>query len=316
MYTGFAIALAWPQTYCKQSGAWYDGIMNILGLSQNHYYKVGHAAVVLVEAKTGVCYYFDFGRYHAPFGHGRVRDQQTDHELKMASKARVSDEGYIENFEEILVELSSNTACHGVGPLYGSYCKIVFEKAFAMAKQMQENSPLKYGPFVWTATNCSRFVRTIVLSGNPAIVNKIRIGVPLTISPTPIGNVCSLNKRKIYKGFQMPNAECEKDDLYSADKRLKLTLEAPPIPGFIPRNSHWLAGEGAGSWFHIKENKKLLFEITRYSADGKTESSGGFQIKNNHALDLNKDYEFTHISHCKSVNIRQGKSIVHLERTI
>lgn len=49
MFTGFAIALAWPQTYCKEGGAWYDGIMHILRLSKNHYYKVGHSAVVLTN---------------------------------------------------------------------------------------------------------------------------------------------------------------------------------------------------------------------------------------------------------------------------
>ncbi len=200
MYTGFAIALAWPQTYCKQGGAWYDGILHNLKLSKNHYYKVGHAAVVLVETKTGMCYYFDFGRYHAPFGHGRVRDAETDHDLKMATKAIISSENCIENFEQVLDELFNNSACHGVGPLYGSYCKISFEKAFAEAKKMQEISPWKYGPFVLSGTNCSRFVRTIVLSGMPPLIDIIKIFFPFTISPTPIGNVLSLGKRKIYKG--------------------------------------------------------------------------------------------------------------------
>lgn len=203
MYTGFAIALAWPQTYCKQGGAWYDGIMHFLRLSKDHYYKVGHAAVVLVEAQTGDCYYFDFGRYHAPFGHGRVRDQETDHELKMTTRASISDGGFIVNFDEILGVLFNNTACHGVGPLHGSYSKVNFEMAFAHAKLMQNNSPWKYGPFVWSGTNCSRFVRTIVLSGKPRIIDKIKIFVPLTISPTPIGNVLSLNRRTRYDGPQM-----------------------------------------------------------------------------------------------------------------
>lgn len=100
----------------------------------------------------------------------------------------------------------------------------------------------------------------------------------------------------------------------STNSRLKFTLEAPPIPSNIPQNSQWLAGEGAGSWFYIKEEGNLLFEITRYSAEGKTECRGQFQIKNNNALDLSKDYEFIHLSHCKSVNIRQDESIIHMER--
>ena len=98
------------------------------------------------------------------------------------------------------------------------------------------------------------------------------------------------------------------------NNKLKFTLEAPPIPGSIPQNSQWLAGEGAGSWFHIKEEGYLTFEITRYSAEGKPECRGQFQIKNNNALYLSKDYEFIHLSHCKSVNIRQDGSIVYMER--
>ncbi len=47
-HTGFAIALAWPQTYCKQPGAWYDPITLLLGINKNNYYKVGHAALVLI----------------------------------------------------------------------------------------------------------------------------------------------------------------------------------------------------------------------------------------------------------------------------
>jgi hypothetical protein len=33
-YTGFAIALAWPATWCKQSGAWYDPLTSFLGFSK------------------------------------------------------------------------------------------------------------------------------------------------------------------------------------------------------------------------------------------------------------------------------------------
>lgn len=196
MHTGFAISIAWPETLCKQAGAWYDSLMNALGFSKNNYYKVGHAAVVLVEIQTGNCHYFDFGRYHAPFGHGRVRDRETDHDLQIHSKAvfsKLNDD--LQNFKEILLELTENRACHGSGTLHASYTKINFEKAFSFAKKMQDMSPLKYGPFVLQGTNCSRFVRTIVLSGDPPFVDKLKLLVPLTISPSPIGNVNSLRNR-------------------------------------------------------------------------------------------------------------------------
>lgn len=194
MNTGFAIALAWPETLCKQAGSWYDGIMNYLGFSNNHYYKVGHAAVVLIEAKTGKCFYFDFGRYHAPFGYGRVRDEETDHDLKILEKAHIAN-NRIENLENILKELLHNESCHGVGNIYASYISINFEKAYLKAKSMRNISPWRYGPFIWKGTNCSRFVRTVILAGNPTLIAKMRLALPFTISPTPLGNVKSLSAK-------------------------------------------------------------------------------------------------------------------------
>ena len=196
MHTGFAISIAWPETLCKQAGAWYDSLMDLMGFSKNNYYKVGHSAVVLVEIETGNCYYFDFGRYHAPFGRGRVRDMETDHDLQIHTQAEVStSRNELLNFKEILLELTENKACHGSGTLYASYTIINFEKTFSFAKKMQELSPWKYGPFVIQGTNCSRFVRSVVLSGDPPIFDKLKLFVPLTISPSPIGNVNSLRNK-------------------------------------------------------------------------------------------------------------------------
>ena len=153
MYTGLAISLAWPQTWCKQSGSWYDSTMKLVGINKNSFYKVGHAAVILVESATGKCHYFDFGRYHAPYGYGRVTS-------------------------------------------------INFKKAYQYAKRMQDDSPWKYGPFTLNGTNCSRFVRTVVLSGNPPLSDKLKIYLPLSISPTPIGNVKSLRNKILINEVQ------------------------------------------------------------------------------------------------------------------
>jgi hypothetical protein len=198
MHNGFAIAIAWPETFCKQAGSWYDGIMNFLRISQNNYYKVGHAAIVLVNEDNGLCYYFDFGRYHAPFGSGRVRDQITDHDLEMETIARITD-GHFDNFEEILDELKNNPACHGSGSICAEYCALDFKKALVKAKSLQVNSPLRYGPFIWKGSNCSRFVRTIILSGYPSFFNYLLLFFPLTLTPTPIGNVRAL---KFFKQIQ------------------------------------------------------------------------------------------------------------------
>lgn len=189
MHNGIAIILAWPETYCKRAGSWYDILMHWASVSKDHYYKIGHAAIVLIENKTGDCHYFDFGRYHAPHQHGRVRSGHTDHDLIMKSKALLNNRNLLENYEEILLELQSNESCHGSGTLHASYCAINFDSAFAKANEMQGNSPIAYGPFIPEGTNCSRFVRTVALAGKPKLLHKISLGIPLTFSPTPIGNV-------------------------------------------------------------------------------------------------------------------------------
>ena len=126
-YSGFAIALAWPDKYCKRAGSWYDLVTDIIGISKNHHYKVGHAALLLVNKKDGKCHYFDFGRYHAPYKHGRVRNAVTDNGLNVRTEAKISHDGcMIENFKEIITELQYNSECHGEGKIFASYCMIDF----------------------------------------------------------------------------------------------------------------------------------------------------------------------------------------------
>ncbi|MBS1650608.1 MAG: hypothetical protein JSU07_01235 [Bacteroidetes bacterium] len=193
MYSGIAISLAWPETLCKQAGAWYDRPLKWIGVNKSNYYKVGHAAVVLIEKSSGICHYFDFGRYHAPYQHGRVRSAYTDHDLEINARAIIDAKGKIVNYNEILLELYHNESCHGSGNLHASYCEIDFNKALDKAHQMQAQSPIPYGPFLLNGTNCSRFVNTVIVSGTPQWHYKLVLNYPKTLSPTPIGNVKTLS---------------------------------------------------------------------------------------------------------------------------
>ncbi len=197
MYNGIAIALAWPDTLCKEPGSWYDRPMKWLGVNKNHYYKVGHSAVVLIENESGVCSYYDFGRYHSPYQHGRVRSAFTDHELKINSKAKLSKKGGLENYNEILLEVFNNPSCHGTGQLFASYCEVDFKAAQEKAIQMQLESPIAYGPFLPFGTNCSRFVNNVLLAGRPKWYHQFVLAYPRTLSPTPMGNVMALSNYSI-----------------------------------------------------------------------------------------------------------------------
>jgi hypothetical protein len=303
-YTGFAIAIAWPETWCKQSGAWWDGFLNRIGLSKNHYFKVGHAALVLVDSKTGKCFYFDFGRYHTPFNHGRVRSEKTDDGLKMITKARISvDRQKIVNFEEILNELQMNPECHGEGSIHASYGKIDFNSAFSKASLMQQKSPIRYGPFRYGGSNCSRFVNTAIRAGNPAWFSALKLNFFVPLTPTTLNNVNSFgNKVVLPKQLPFPAFVPQPIDDKSA---LQKTLPAPERAKIIPSNAQWLSGEGAGSWFNIIAND-AHFIISRYGPDGNLECESEFLICNKTFFDISKPYRFDYLSHCRKVIINQN----------
>lgn len=185
---GIGIILAWPETKCKQSGAWFDKSMKWVGFNKNGYYKVGHAAICLINA-NGDVHYFDFGRYHAPHGFGRIRSAETDFDLQVKTKVEFNKNNLPINIEEVITELQNNTSCHGDGKLHYSTITIDFELAIKKAKEMQKAIFLPYGPFVFKGTNCSRFVRSVAKVGALSPINKIALTIPPMVTPTPAWNV-------------------------------------------------------------------------------------------------------------------------------
>jgi len=183
----FIITLAWPEGWCAAPGSWYDRIA-----SKNGKYKVGHSALVLINSVTKKSHYFDFGRYHTPKGYGRVRDEETDSELTLID-AEIQ-HGELLNAEEILLQLSKMRGTHGEGKMYASILsKINFDKAYFLAKKIQEKGILTYGPFIRKGTNCSRFVADIIKSAGISVIKKMRLKYPFCIVPTPKRNVSITN---------------------------------------------------------------------------------------------------------------------------
>lgn len=312
-HTGFAIAIAWPETYCKQPGDWYDPIANFLGLSDNHYYKVGHAALVLVDPETRKCHYFDFGRYHSPFQHGRVRSEATDDGLKMKTSASISEDGRkIENLEEILTELQLNPECHGEGRIHASYNKINFHRAYSRAFYLQQKSPIPYGPFRYKGSNCSRFVNSALIAGKPSwwAAFKLKYLVPLT--PTPLNNVNSFENKVVLPKMLTNAPFCPAP--ISDKSKLKGTLPEPSRPKNIPEFAQWLSGEGSGSWFSISQFDTGNYFVSRFGPNGEFECEGEFEISNNLPFDIRIPFRFEHLSHCREVRISQEKHLIEFRR--
>ena len=75
-------------------------------------------------------------------------------------------------------------------------------------------------------------------------------------------------------------------------------------PVNIKETAQLIKGIGASSWFIIKSEGDL-YRIERFSPDGKLECSNIFSVEPE-TFDINHEYEFTYISHCKECTILQN----------
>ena len=76
-------------------------------------------------------------------------------------------------------------------------------------------------------------------------------------------------------------------------------------PQNISDKAQLIKGIGASSWFTIVEENEL-FRIERFSPEGELECSRLFKADPEN-FDINKEYKFTYISHCKECTIIQNE---------
>jgi len=197
--------------------------------------------------------------------------------------------------------------------LHASGAPINFEAAFSKAMQMQQESPIAYGPFKVGGSNCSRFVNTVIRSGNPPLKHrfKLRFFVPLT--PTPMNNVNALSGHTKLQSFLL--SELFHPVIRLSKTALISTLSAPVRHKNIPENALWLAGEGAGSWFSLNFRGAFL-EATRFSPKGIKECSGLFICGNNEFPFALGTFEMTYPSHCNEITLLTGKKKLVYKRVL
>jgi hypothetical protein len=222
--------------------------------------------------------------------------------LEFFTRPEISENGEkIENFTEILSELQNREACHGSGDLYASYTAINFQKAQQKALEMQAQSPIAYGPFIPHGTNCSRFVLSVLLAGQPNLWHRLALRYfnPLTATP-------ALNVRWLLHRRQMPKPHPEAAFIAPklSPEALRSCLPAPEKPAQIPQNALWLAGEGAGSWFALNFDKNAL-HLQRYSPSGKLECSGIFRQTTQSTFDDTAPFQLSYPSDCQTITILQ-----------
>jgi hypothetical protein len=280
--------------------------MRLVGFNQAYYYQVGHSAIVLIKTSTGSCHYFDFGRYHSPLGYGRVRDAETDPELSIEHlvQAALPDR---QDLLPVLEVLQQNSACHGSGVLMAACVPINFEAAYFVAKTYQQDSPLRYGPFIAGGTNCSRFVRKVLLAGTLSSKLWWQLQLPHHRYPTPLGLVKAAGGQNIHTiggGFPVIKPVLPHSALHNI-------LNPPLRPDNVPPSAQWLAGEGAGSWYDLSETQiKGEYRLQRFDASGILESQT-YHVGSYH-FDSSKPYQIGYLSHAQRVLVLQNHQRYYL----
>ncbi len=326
-HTGKIIVLAFPDTYVTMSTEWICKVLPFMGLGTKDYIKAGHAALVLIENKTGTARYFDFGRYVTPVGHGRVRGANTDAELKLPVAPQLSTNNELENLNEILTWLNANPLkTHGEGRLLASVCETIdFHKAEQFILQLQEMGSIPYGAFGKTGSNCARFVTDTILAStsDKKIIKALKFNKKFT--PSTVGNVVKANT--LPQIFEVCNGSVTlfkgtalKENLTNYFHKKK--SESNPVNDAEKKHLNFshnpqlqkLSGTGSNAWFEIVETQLPAnhFNIKRYNDLGEVDYDGVYVSKE---FNASLPYQFTYDSHCAYCHILQEDKKIKLEST-
>ena len=295
-------------------------LLPLVGLGTKEYIKAGHAALVLIENETQKARYFDFGRYVTPSGHGRVRGENTDAELRIPFSAKISSENTLLNLNEFLHWLDANPhKTHGKGRLLASVCDAIdFKKALQFITSLQQRGSIPYGAFVKEGSNCARFVTDTILAATEE--NKIikALNFNKKFTPSTVGNVekgATGNKVfEVYNGTITPfKGSAFKENLtnyFDKNNTVKTVIEAP----FQPRDAtiHKLEGTGSSAWFEVTSltMPKHHFNIKRYNELGEVDYNG---VYSSSTFDPSLPYQFTYDSHCACCHVLQNDKKIMLK---
>ncbi len=320
MGTGKIIVLAYPDTFVKMSDEWQCKLFPLVGLGTWDYVKAGHAAIVLIENRTGKASYYDFGRYVTPKGYGRVRSEITDVELKIPFKAKLIGNGPLENLNEFLLWLDANPQkTHGKGRLLASVCEDVnFTKAEKYIQELQQRGSIPYKAFKNEGSNCARFVTETILESteNKDIIKALNHNKRFT--PSTVGNVEKASNTVVYEVLEGEikkfNGSAFKENLTNYFHRKKKSASEEIFLPEIPKFAQKLEGIGSSAWFSIDllDFKKNQYRIQRFNGLHQIDYVGIFISLD--SFDIKKPFHFTYDSHCEFCHIIQNNKKIKLQR--
>ncbi|MGB5418900.1 DUF6695 family protein [Algibacter sp.] len=320
--TGIILTLAYPDTIVMVSEEWFSPYLRFVGVGKKNYLRAGHAALVLIDKKTGVLEYHDFGRYITPEPNGRVRGSDTDNELHFPLKAEIVNDT-IKNLNEILEFLGTHPKLtHGDGKLVASVCKTInYHKARTHITKMQNKHFIRYAAFIKDACNCARFVTdTLIASVTDSKIKKA-LEKSKWFTPSTVGNVLladtenhpyAISETGViskFKGSQRSeNIRCFLDRLIDHEVNLIGTQTPKPVDG-LHKNAQWLSGIAAGAWFELhKIGHDVEYHFKRISPYGNIDVHEKYVVEDD-SFDYDLEFEFIHYSNCKFFHVKQSGKI-------
>ena len=317
-YDGKIIVLAFPDTFVKMSDELMCKILPLVGLGTRTHIKAGHAALALIENKTGKVQYFDFGRYITPKTKGRVRGANTDHELEVPIKAQVVN-GELKNLNEILLWLDAHPEkTHGSGRLVASLCEAIdYKKANDFINGLQSKGSIPYKAFGKVGSNCARFVTETILASTKeaSIIKYLKRNKRFT--PSTVGNVEKSASQsgifQVHQGALIPyTSTALRENLTNYfDKRVPLEQEDRTDTLEIPENAQLLEGIGSSAWFSLEPISATQGIVRRYTAAGKQDCEATTIFPE--GFSVSKDYKFIYDSNCLFCTVEQESSHFRLE---
>ncbi|GEM_PF-2870717 len=154
------LAIAWPDTWCKNAHSWYDPFLEYIGFSKDGFSPVGHAAFVLIQHDGKMLEYYDCGRYNSPEGKAMIRSSVHDESLTLFTEPvfEKKPELKLKNTTQILREVQNMPGNYSYGTTLHREFLVNYDRAKRIINKEINKGPQVYGPFHPLGTNCARFV--------------------------------------------------------------------------------------------------------------------------------------------------------------
>lgn len=318
--TGIILVLAYPETIVMVADEWYSPYLKYLGIGKKNYVRAGHAALVLINKATGSLAYHDFGRYITSAPNGRVRGQRYDRELAFPLQAILKNNEIV-NLNELLYFLATNPKLtHGDGKLIATVCdKVDYDKARAHITSMQQQGQIRYAAFIKSASNCARFVASVLVASVTCGRIKKRLLRSQWFTPSTIGNVViASTTNKVYEVSEKGVISSFDSSVRKENKKYFLDRLKNHVPNYygtlkpvevsnIHPKAQWLGGIAAGAWYELTVEKclaKNLFRFRRIAPHGHIDIDAVFRAESQ--FNYLAHFKIVHYSNCLFCTVVQA----------